>query len=118
MSQQIEAVVAALNAAFEADPVAMFALQGNRVACNEALADDPNVIVERLVMLTGDHYMVGAMGLLNGCLMAAGVGRVATMWDQDMAGHNQLTGFCAWTDPSVARPAALAASDPPQTEAG
>lgn len=54
----IEKVVAALNAAFAADPGAIRALITNRVPCNMALANDPFVVVEEDRNLAGDHFAV------------------------------------------------------------
>lgn len=56
-------VVEVLNRALEADRVAVSELLGHRVPCNEALADDRQVIVRP--HHDGTHSL-SALGLING----------------------------------------------------
>lgn len=98
--------VACLNAAFAADPNAIHALICNRVPANQALADDPFIIMEPyppIVALSDDpqslqhveYYQVWALGLLNGVLAANGLPLVAIKWREttDSDGRGQVIGF-------------------------
>lgn len=98
----IEKVVAALNGAFAADPGAMRSLMINRVPCNMALANDPYVICEEDRNLAGDHFSVGALGVINGVLAAAGLPLVAAKWDMREDGPNVFAGFIAYIPPNPA----------------
>ncbi len=95
----IEKVVAALNAAFAADPGAMRAMMINRVPCNMALANDPYVVCEEDRNLAGDHFSVGTLGVINGVLAAAGMPLVAAKWDMREDGPNIFAGFIAYIPP-------------------
>jgi hypothetical protein len=90
----IQTVVDLLNNAFKSDPSAIHALMVNRVPCNEQLADDPFIVVETPPVLTGDHFQVGALGLINGVLGSLGMPRVAlTYSDKDSNGRSKILGF-------------------------
>ena len=90
--------VAALNAAFEADPNAIHSLICNRVPCNSDLAEDPFVVVESPPVLRDGNWQVGAMGLINGVLAANGLPLVASKFtdEQDSEGRVKLLGFCEY----------------------
>lgn len=89
-----------LQRAFEADPNAMHALVCNRVPCNQALADDPDVIVDKSPVLRGCHFSVGMMGVLNGVLVACDLPRVSSKWseERDAEGRQRMEGFCDYSD--------------------
>lgn len=109
----IEKVVAALNAAFAADPGAIRALITNRVPCNMALANDPFVVVEEDRNLAGDHFAVGTMGVINGVLAAVGMPIVAAKFDMREDGPNVFSGFIAYINPESACSDVLAAQPEP-----
>jgi hypothetical protein len=92
-----------LQRAFEADPNAMHALTVNRVPCNQALADDPHVLVDKSLVLKECHFSVGMMGILNGILVACDLPRVASMWsnDRDEEGRQKFEGFCDYSEDDV-----------------
>lgn len=85
-----------LQRAFEADPNAMHALTVNRVPCNQALADDPDVIVDNPPVLGRTQFSVGMIGVLNGILHAVDLPRVAyKLSDEvDAEGRHRFVGFC------------------------
>lgn len=90
----IETVVDMLNNAFKSDPSAIHTLMVNRVPCNEQLADDPFIVVETPPALDGDHFQVGALGLINGVLGSLGMPRVAmTFSERDSLGKSKILGF-------------------------
>lgn len=90
-----------LNAAFVADPAAIHSLVLNRVPCNDALADDPFVIVERVKTLSGKHWSVDAIGLINAVLAANKLPLVVWKFDdtKDAEGRHKLSGFCEYIAP-------------------
>ena len=85
-----------LQRAFETDPNAMHALTVNRVPCNQALADDPYVIVDNPPVLGRTHFSVGMIGVLNGILVGLDLPRVAYKLDDevDAEGRHRFLGFC------------------------
>ena len=93
-------VVTLLNSAFAADPAAINALMSNRVPCNDALADHPTVLVEKQPV-AGDHYAVGALGLINAVVETLIGHRVATSWTKgtDAAGAHEMLGFTKYLLP-------------------
>lgn len=92
----------ALNVAFQADANAVQALVINRVPCNQFLADDQFVIVESPPTLAGQHFQVGALGLVNAVLAASGLPLVALQFSEpDADGVSRLLGFCDYTPPEV-----------------
>lgn len=86
--------VDALNSAFKADPDAIRALMVNRVPCNRMLADHEFVQVDLDKHLDGEHFNVGAIGLINAVMAAHGLPLVATKWDIREEGPNTFIGFC------------------------
>lgn len=87
-----------LNMAFAADPNAVHTLISNRVPCNQFLADDRFVVVGVCQVLPGEHFQVGAIGLVNAVLSAIGQPLVASQWSEpDSSGHRKLIGFCEYT---------------------
>lgn len=58
----IDQVLAVLNSMAEADIDAAHAVVGQRVGCNEALADHPTIQVH----VEDEQASVGLLGLLNG----------------------------------------------------
>ncbi len=92
--------VEVLNDAFQRDPAAIDALIINRVPCNQALADHPEVIVEQNPVLENGGFTVGALGLLNGVLTALAIGKVAVMISEpDADGRSRVVGFCDYVEP-------------------
>ena len=92
--QIVSKMVDALNSAFEADPAAIHALISNRIPCNPGLLDHPHVAVMRVDTLPGKNCAIGVMGLLSGCLNAAGLPNIVSRWSEpDGAGRRQLLGF-------------------------
>lgn len=85
-----------LQRAFEADPNAMHVLTVNRVPCNQALADDPYVIVDNPPVLGRTHFSVGMIGVLNGVLVGLDLPRIAYKLDDevDAEGRHRFLGFC------------------------
>lgn len=83
-----------LNAAFAADPDAIRSLMVNRVPCNKVLAEDPFVQVDEDKQLHGEHFSVGAIGLVNAVLAANELPLVAGMWEMNESGPNKFVGFC------------------------
>jgi len=88
--------VEALNVAFKSDPNAIRALMINRVPCNKFLADDQFVQVDEDRNLHGEHFSVGAIGLVNAVLAAHGLPLVAGMWEkhEDESQPKKFVGFC------------------------
>lgn len=72
-----------LHSAAVADPAAIYALQANRVPAGQGLVDHPHVICEHSPpLLDGSTVpMTGALGLINGVMLAMGLYRVASKWD-------------------------------------
>lgn len=95
MSKTVEA----LQMAFTSDPNAIRALVCNRMPCNQMLADDPFVPVDKDLNLDGDHFCVGALGLVNAVLAANGLPLVATKWEHHEDGPNKFIGFCEYVIP-------------------
>jgi hypothetical protein len=87
-----------LNEAFAKDPNAIHALMANRYPCNRALADDPYIQVDKIPVIDGEHFQVGALGLINGILAANGMPLVASKWstDKDDESRPKLEGFCEY----------------------
>ncbi len=90
-NMQLDKVIECLNDAWRRDPLAMRTFLINTIPCNQALADHPTVIVDQYE----DGYVVRTMGLLNGCLEAAGIGRVAASFssEADSEGKRKFLGF-------------------------
>lgn len=90
-------VVDVLNIAFESDPNAIHSLICNRVPCNKFLADDKFVQVAAPPVLEGEHYQVGALGLVNAVLAALNEPLVAVRYsDKDTDGRSKILGFCRY----------------------
>ena len=88
-----------LNAAFVADPGAILSLMINRVPCNESLAEDPFIIVEKTPVIE-NSWRVGALGLINGILNANDLPIVAMKWSEpNEDGVCTLLGFCEYNEP-------------------
>ena len=70
-----------MNGLLEADRVAVGALVGNRVPCNETLANHPTCQVQGQ---NGGNY-VGLLGILNGLcgINEVGWGAIAAVFDED-----------------------------------
>jgi hypothetical protein len=95
--EQIQKVIDYLNSAFAADPDAMHAMIAmNRVPCNQAMADHPDVVVGKNFITGG--WTVGTLGLINGALTSMGLPRVAIKWSdtKDENGRYQFLGFCEY----------------------
>lgn len=80
-------VIALLNEAALADPVAMRNLVNARVACNQALADHPTIQVGHIDDDPLKPFQVGVLGLLNGLFGVddQGWGAIAAIIDDDPA---------------------------------
>lgn len=88
-------VLTALNRAFAADPTAMYCLTVNRVPCNDALADDPTIVVDKHLVAGTPRWAVGLMGIINGILGEMGIPLIASRFsDNPVAnGHHAFEGF-------------------------
>lgn len=86
-----------LNAAFNSDPGAIRSLMLNRVPCNRMLADDKFVQVYEDRNMHGEHFSVGAIGLINAVLAANGLPLVAGKWEFSTDKPNKFVGFCEYT---------------------
>jgi hypothetical protein len=99
-----------LNSAFLADPNAMHALVCNRVPCNQQLADHPTVVVDENRTLGADGCAtVGALGLLNGVLVAIGLPLVVAKfveadedWQEIYGARRRFAGFTVYSPPDSA----------------
>lgn len=93
--------VRVLNRAWAADQAAIHALVCNHVPCNQALADDPTIVVDPNHFMPG-RATLGAIGLLNGVLAEAGMPLVALKWsdERDAEGRATLLGFCEYQPPT------------------
>lgn len=101
---RMQQMVDALNFAFASDPQAIAALFTNRMPCNQDLADGPHMVVKRVLILSfAPFFTVGALGVLNGCLHAAGLPDIVSRWSEpDESGIRQLLGFgVAQTSPAT-----------------
>lgn len=94
---EIAKMIDCLNRAFSNDPAAIHALICNRVPCNQELAEHPNIPVDINVVGTG--FSVGALGLLNGALDAAGMQKIAIKMsdEKDEFGRAKMLGFCEYS---------------------
>lgn len=92
--------VECLQTAFEADPVAMYALTTNRVPCTQALADHEFVIVDQPPVLQSGSEMVGMMGVLNGILSAMAIPKIAYKMSEqrDEDGRSKFLGFTTYQE--------------------
>ena len=88
-----DAFLEVLNTAYQADPAAIHALICNRVPCNEALANHPDVTVsENLVV--GEGYVVSMLGVINGiCSSLTGKLVAAVFSDEEQP---RLLGFAEY----------------------
>lgn len=90
-----------MNRAFTSDPDAIHALMVNRVPCNQKLADDPTVVVDKS-MVNPNGWSVGVVGLINGILGDLGLPLLASKWSDevDAEGRHTLLGFQEYQPPS------------------
>lgn len=102
----MSAVVDCLNDAYQRDPAAVQALLINRVPCNQALVEHPQIPVEGFPhgQEPPEFFMVGALGLVNGVLQALNQPLVAMQWSTpDPVTHRRkLLGFQEYTAPTPA----------------
>ena len=92
MSDVVQKMVDVLNEALKTDPVAVRQVMEFRASCNAALADHPHVVVAENVVVPG--YNVGALGLLNGALDAAGLPKIAAQYEEgDVPLPRRIVGF-------------------------
>jgi hypothetical protein len=75
-------VVALLNSAFQADREAIHLLVCNRVPCNRALRDHPDIVVDESRAVPGG-YTVGLLGIVNGILHDLDAPQVELRWEGD-----------------------------------
>lgn len=83
--EQFQAVLNCLNAAVASDPVAIENVLEHRVHCNRDLVAHPSIVV-------ANDETVGALGLINGVLVAAGLPKVAASFNEVW----RLEGFVAY----------------------
>ena len=78
----VDAAIAVLNRALEADPKALSDLVAARVPCNAALADDPTVQCGECGCIP---LAVGLLGIINGIFGAdeRGVGYISAICNHD-----------------------------------
>jgi hypothetical protein len=98
----IDRVIASLNEAFAADPMACHLLMCNRVECNLAFADHPHIVCDEsaAIGLPG-RFTVGPLGFCNGILGALGLPVIWSRWsDPHEGGQRRLLGFCR-TEPQA-----------------
>lgn len=91
---EFETALKVMNEAFAADPAAVHALIVNRVPCNDALADHPNIPVEGNIVTSQEHTVIGALGLINGVLDAMFGRKIAAIWNDD--DKPKFMGFAEW----------------------
>ena len=77
--------IAVLNEALKADHTTVSALCDNRIPCNDALADHPDVTV----MVENGVCNIGLLGLINGILSRVTGKTLAAHYDE----HFRLTKF-------------------------
>lgn len=90
-----DVVVRVLNKAFAVDPAAMHAMLCNRIPCNQAMADDPTIVVMPSVV---GGYTLGLMGIVNGMLgeLAQPLASACYADEIDPDGSHWLLGFCRY----------------------
>lgn len=88
-----------LNRAFATDPRAVESLIRKRVPCNQALAEDPTIVVGESPICGND---LGTLGLINGILTELGHQVVAAQFSDD-PGHTKLLGFVPYSPPTSTR---------------
>lgn len=91
-----EKVVAFLNSVFQKDPCAIHSVLSNCVPCNSSIQEDEHAIVRN--GCSDGTFLLSGLGLLNGCLTAAGERPVALQWADDQNGRPKLQGFCLYTE--------------------
>lgn len=100
----VDTTLGVLQDAFAADPGATQALMTNRIPCNKTLANHETIVagVSRGDGTSEDStYEVGAIGLINGIVLALTGRRVAIQTNKPNAlGNDVLVGFQEWKDPS------------------
>lgn len=100
-----QALIASLNKAVAADPMAMHALYTFRVPCNATLADHPHIVCQPLSNAENEviGHQVGLLGVLNGFCEALGLPRIAARFRTDEAGHSYaIIGFTEYDPPTPA----------------
>ena len=86
-----------LQQAFNSDPNAIHSLICNRVPCNETLANDEFIPVEKVQVLENAYFQVGALGLINGILAASNLPLVSLKFsEKDELGRSKVLGFCEY----------------------
>ncbi len=70
----IETICNYLNDINQKDPMVLKSLINNRVPCNDQIVNHPHAVV-------GSDNIIGIMGLLNGALEAAGIGKISYTTD-------------------------------------
>ena len=88
-----------LNRFLEADREACLDLMTKKVAVNDAVANDKDLVCRERKKVTG--HELGILGLINGILNATGSSRVAVMTDHD----GEIVGFSKYKVPVAAPPA-------------
>ncbi len=85
-------ILRSLNEAVEQDAAAIQTLIGQRVPCNEALADHATIQCGLQHPAAGElGWTVGPLGLINGVLGAAGIPLIAAQFDDETG---NFVGFC------------------------
>jgi hypothetical protein len=70
----IETICNYLNDINQKDPMVLKSLSNNRIPCNNQIVNHPHAVV-------GSDNTIGIMGLLNGALEAAGIGKISYTTD-------------------------------------
>ncbi len=84
--EQIQHFVDVLNRALRADPLAVELVVDHRVRCNDALLNDPTVLV------AAEDQTLSPIGLING-LIGGGASHIAAVFDIDEDGFETLIRF-------------------------
>jgi hypothetical protein len=117
-SVTLDEVLALLNEAVELDAVAVNALVESRVRCCKALSAHPTI---QVVQVDGEEelFLVGLLGILNGCFGVddRGYGPIAAVVDESPP---RVVGFCRLppgvverVDPDAAAPTPDPTDAPP-----
>ena len=77
----VNKTVAMLNAAFNADPNAIYTLVRNRIPCNSELANTKHVMTHQVHVTKRNRKQIGVLGLINAVLSANGMPLVAASFD-------------------------------------
>jgi len=92
--EQVRNAIESLNAAFKADPKAIWTLFNVYTTCNEELANHPTIQVITKDVEGKEEHTLGLIGLVNGIIEAALGYRICIMTSEpNEEGQRQLIGF-------------------------